>query len=269
MRQFISILNQPVVWLTMALVAGVALRAEDSLSAEDILKRYIEERKANLPRARQYTLTNKETHIFFDGKGEEKSRSSKTFDVVFLEGDTYRKLIARDDKPLSAGEAAKVEKEMQKTAEERRKGTAVFSTSRNISIASDEDLFTLHTCKIAGQEEIEQRKTWVVQCDPRAGLVAENPSEKEKLTTSRRLWIDEKQYALVKFVDTVLEGNPLETPGSTTTVKFALINNDAWLEISLVIDGHLHFAKFIKPKVRTEYVNSNFKKFDVQSTVTP
>ena len=104
---------------------------------------------------------------------------------------------------------------------------------------------------------------------PQAGRVAADLHEKEKLTTSRRLWIEEKQYALVRFVDTALNGNPVELPGSTTTVKFALINNDAWMQTSLVIDGHLHFAKFLKPKVRTEYVNSNFRKFDVQSTVTP
>jgi hypothetical protein len=242
----------------------------DSLSAEDILKRYIEARKANLPRARQYTLTNKETHIFFDGKGEEKSRSSKTFDVIFLEGDTYKKLIARDDKPLSVAEAAKVEKELQKTADERREQRKRQPMmSRSITTASDEDLLKLFTCKVTGEEQIKQSKTWVIQCDPQAGRVAANAREKEKLTTSRQLWIDETQYALMKFVDTALEGNPLELPGSTTTVQFALINNDAWMQTSLVIDGHLHFAKFIKPKVRTEYVNSNFKKFDVQSTVTP
>ena len=68
----------------MVLAVGLALGRADSPSAEDILKRYIEERKANLPRARQYTLTNKEIHIFFDGKGDEKSRSSKTFEVIFL-----------------------------------------------------------------------------------------------------------------------------------------------------------------------------------------
>lgn len=265
MRQFILNRNRRGASLAMALVVGITLGRADSLSAEDILKRYIEERKANLPRARQYTLTNKETHIFFDGKGEEKSRSSKTFDVIFLEGDIYKKLIARDDKPLSASEAAKVEKEMQKTAAERKRQPII---SRSISMASDEDLLNLFTCKVAGEERIEQNKTWVIQCDPQAGRVAANAREKEKLKWSRRLWIDETQYAPVKFVDTALEGNPLELPGSTTTVRFALINNDAWMETSVVIDGHLHFAKFIKPKVRTEYVNSNFKKFDVQSTVT-
>ena len=254
----------------MALLVGLAPGRPDSLSADDILKRYIEANKTNRLKARQYTLTNKETHIFFDGRGEEKSRSSKTFDVIFLEGYTYKKLIARDDMPLSPAEAAKVEKEMQKTAEERRaERTRQPITSRSISMATDEDLLKLFKCKVAGEEQIGQRKAWVIQCDPQAGRVAENAREKEKLTMSRRLWIEEMQYAVVKFVDIALEGNPVELPGSTTTAQFSLINNDAWMQTSLVIDGHLHFAKFIKPKVRTEYVNSNFKKFDVQSTVTP
>jgi hypothetical protein len=57
-------------------------------------------------------------------------------------------------------------------------------------------------------------------------------------------------------------------PGSTISWDFENIHDDAWLGISGVIDGHLQFAKFIKPAVRTEYKNTNFQKFDVQSTIT-
>jgi hypothetical protein len=38
-------------------------------------------------------------------------------------------------------------------------------------MASDEDLLKLFTCKVAGEEKVEQSKTWVIQCDPQAGRV--------------------------------------------------------------------------------------------------
>jgi hypothetical protein len=57
-------------------------------------------------------------------------------------------------------------------------------------------------------------------------------------------------------------------PGSTIATDYQKMNDDAWLAESMTIDGHLQFAKMIKPRVRTEYHNSKFQKFDVQSTIT-
>ena len=57
-------------------------------------------------------------------------------------------------------------------------------------------------------------------------------------------------------------------PGSTITWEFDKINQDAWLVVSGTIEARLQFAKIVKPRVRTEYRNSDFRKFDVKSTIT-
>ena len=38
--------------------------------------------------------------------------------------------------------------------------------------------------------------------------------------------------------------------------------------VSGTIEARLQFAKIVKPHVRTEYRNSDFRKFDVESTIT-
>jgi hypothetical protein len=58
------------------------------------------------------------------------------------------------------------------------------------------------------------------------------------------------------------------TPGSTFSWEFEKIAAEVWMQTSGVIAGHLQFAKLIKPQVRTEYEDSKFQKFDVQSTIT-
>ena len=103
---------------------------------------------------------------------------------------------------------------------------------------------------------------------PKAGHAAANAHEKEVLSFRRKLWIDEADYELLKSVYTVVGQHIVFLPGTTLTWEFAKINNDVWLSSRGVIDGHLQFAKFIKPAVRTEYKYSKFQKFDVQSTVT-
>lgn len=79
--------------------------------------------------------------------------------------------------------------------------------------------------------------------------------------------IDQTNHQLLKCVYTALEGHPVMTPGSTIECQYSLINNEVWMETFSAINGKLHIAGLIKPRVRTEYMNSNFKKFDVQSTI--
>jgi hypothetical protein len=238
-------------------------------TADEILNQYRAANKANQLVVEQYTDTSKTTHIHYDGKGRETSRDSETYDFMFLEGAPYAKLIARNDQPLSAAENAKEDEKLKRTAEERRAHEHTPFTQRNVHMASIADTQRLDSCKIAGEEEIGQRKAWIIQCDPQPGLKPANKAEKEKLSTNRRLWINQKDHMLVKLVDTALEGNPTMTPGSTITNQYKLINNEAWCMVSSIIEGHLKIAGMIHAQVRTEYSHTNFKKFAVQSTVTP
>jgi len=52
------------------------------------------------------------------------------------------------------------------------------------------------------------------------------------------------------------------------TEEFERIDNDAWLQVHRSIYFHFQFAKFIKPTGRSDYRDSKFHKFDVQSTIT-
>ena len=61
--------------------------------------------------------------------------------------------------------------------------------------------------------------------------------------------------------------SPFQNRGSRCESAHSIAGG-VWMETSGLIDGHLQFAKLIKPKVRTEYTYSKFQKFDVQSTIT-
>lgn len=261
MRPSISI---PIL-LTTSLVSG-CVAAENT---EDILKRHIEADNRNHVRAESYAYTSKETQFQFDKQGNVKSSRSRTFDEMFVEGQPYRRLVAKDDKALSAKDAAEEEKRQQQTAEERRRGRRNGVFHKSVSAAESEDLLNLETCQIAGEGALNGRSAWVLQCDPRTDRMPANPHEKDVQTFRQRLWIDKADFVRLKAVNTALEGNPTLLPGSTMTFEYALINNDVWMLITLVIDGNAQFAKMFKPKVRTEYKNEDFKKFDVQSTITP
>ena len=239
--------------------------AED---ANEIVKRYIAADSKNWERGSQYTFVEHADYFSFDKNHQPKKDRSETHEVVFVEGDSYKKLVARNDKPLDAKEQAKEDKKMQQTAEERRKQRRSGLFHKTISLGSNDDLLTLFDHRIEGEEEIRGHKTWVVVCSPKEDHAPANAHEKEVLSFQRKLWIDQADAVILKSLFTVVGQHISFMPGSTLSWEYERINDDAWLATSGVIDGHLQFAKFIKPAVRTEYRYSKFQKFDVQSTIT-
>lgn len=252
--------------LLLALLAALPIRAAQD--PNEILKRFIEADRRNWERASQYTYVEQADYFGFDKNGQPRKDRSETHEVVFVEGGAYKKLVARNDRPLEAKEKAKEEKLLQRIAAERRKQRRAGLFHKDVSLGSYEDMLTLFDNRLVGEEEIRGRKAWVIASTPKEGHAAANAHEKEVLSFQRKLWIDEADYQLLKSVYTVVGQHIVFMPGTTITWEFAKVNDDAWLTVSGVIDGHLQFAKFIKPTVRTEYKNSKFQKFDVQSTIT-
>jgi hypothetical protein len=239
--------------------------AED---ANGIVKRSIETQGKNWERASQYTYVEQADFFSFDKSGQPKKDRSETHEIIFVEGLTYKKLVARNERPLEPKEQSKVEKLMQRIAKDRREQRRSGIFHKDVSLGSDEDLLTLFDNRVLGEEEIRGRKAWVIGSTPKEGRVPANAHEKEVLSFKRRLWIDEADSVPLRTEYTVVGQHIAFTPGTTITWDFEKINDDAWLTISGVIEGHLQFVKFIKPAVRTEYTNSRFQKFDVQSTIT-
>jgi hypothetical protein len=247
------------------LISVPVLAAEEP---NEIIKRFIEADAKNWERASQYTYVEHVDFFDFDKNGQPKKDRSETHEVVFVEGATYKKLIARNERPLEAKEQSKEDKKLQRIAEERRKQRRSGLFHKNVSLGSSDDLLTLFDNRLVRDDEIRGHKAWLIASKPKEGHAAANAHEKEVLSFQRKLWINQADYQLLRSEYTVVGQHISFSPGTTLTWDFEKINDDAWLTISGVINGHLQFAKFIKPAVRTEYKNSKFQKFDVQSTIT-
>ena len=252
--------------ITVVLLAILPVWGAEDANA--IVKRFIEAQGKDWERASQYTYVEQADFFSFDKSGQPKKDRSETHEIMFVEGLTYKKLVARNERPLELKEQSKVEKLMQRIAKERREQRRSGIFHKNVSLGSGEDLLTLFDNRVLGEEEIRGRKAWVIESTPREGHVPANAHEKEVLSFKRKLWIDEAEHVPLKSEYTVIGAHVTMTPGTTITWEFEKINDDAWLTTSGVINGHLQFVKFIKPAVRTEYKYSKFQKFDVQSTIT-
>ena len=250
----------------LLLLAALPLAAADDVHA--ILQRVVEAQGENNKRAGQYAFVEEVDHFTYDKAGQPKKDRSETYEIVFVEGLEYKKLVARKGKPLEPREQAKEDKKLRETAEERRKQRRSGLFRRTVSTGSDQDLLTLFDSRLLGEEEIGGRKAWIVECIPQPGRLPANDHEKQVLSFRKKLWIDEAENVYVKVIDTAIGDRTAFKPGSVFTWEYGKVNEDAWLPVTIVLDAHLQFAKFIKPWVRTEQRYSNFRKFDVQSTIT-
>jgi hypothetical protein len=80
--------------------------------------------------------------------------------------------------------------------------------------------------------------------------------------------VDEEDGVTAKVEVLAVGDGSFMKPGSSITIEIAKINDDAWLPVFTVFDARIQIAKVIRDSVRTEPRSSNFKKFDVKSTIT-
>ena len=81
----------------------------------------VEADRRNEKNAQQYTYVQETVRFAADKDGQMRQTGTETHEVIFVEGLKYEKLIAREGKPLTPKEQAKVDKDMRQTAAERRK----------------------------------------------------------------------------------------------------------------------------------------------------
>jgi hypothetical protein len=243
--------------------------------ANAIIQRLLEAQKANGDRIQPYTYIEEAVHSTYDKNGALKRDYTETSEIIFVEGYPFHKLVARNGKPLPAKEQAAIQRMVDQTAEQRRRqprppaGGQLVMGDQRIDLGANRELLTLFDNNLKGEEEIRGRKAWVVECTPGTGREPPSEHEREVLSFRRTLWIDQAENVPLRIVMSVIgEGIHFALPGSTLRIDYDLIAPGVWCESGVAFDIWHRSGKEFKPWKRTEYTESKFRKFDVQSTIT-
>lgn len=241
----------------------------------EIIERLVAAQKTTADLVQPYTYTEEAVHYDYTGNGSLRKGITETREVIFVEGWPFHKLVARNGKPLPAKERAEIEKSIHETAEERRRrphtpeGGYLAMGEQRIDLGANRELLTLFDNRLRGEEELRGRKAWVIESTPKPGYAAQSEHEREVLSFRRTLWIDEEENDVARMELAVVgEGIHFAAPGSTIRLDNIRLAPGVWLTSELALDIWRPAGKGFKPWKRTEYISSNFHKFDVQSTVT-
>uniref|UniRef100_Q01UF6 Uncharacterized protein n=1 Tax=Solibacter usitatus (strain Ellin6076) TaxID=234267 RepID=Q01UF6_SOLUE len=247
----------------------------------EIVRRATELDRRNTEISRSYTYLERHEQRELDAHGGYKKIESTTIDVTVLEGSPYRRVIARNDKPLSAQEQQQEEAKLQKSIVERRRET---KEQREQRIADWErrqqkqrepmkELADAFTFTMAGEETVNGGDTWVIDAMPKPGYRPKTQSTSFFPKVKLRIWVEKSGYHWVKLdmesLDTITFGGVLirMAKGGHLTVENTRVNNEVWLPKSAILKGSIRIALVKVLRGEISYSFSDYKKFQADSRV--
>jgi hypothetical protein len=247
----------------------------------DLIREAAEKDIQNDKKQRDYTYIQREEEHKLDGKDQVKSSESKTFEIMVLYEEPVRKLIAKDDKPLSESDAQKEDEKVQKIIE-KRKNESDNDRQKRLEKRNKEqedgrqfvkEIADAYIFRFVGEESLEERKALVIDADPRPGYEPKMKDAKFLPKFHFRVWLDEAEKQWVKLdiqcVDTVSVGLFLLRlhKGSSIQIEQVRVNDEVWLprHVALKLDARLALLK--GPNISEDVTFRDYRKFRTDTKI--
>ena len=265
--------------LLATLTAGAG--AAQATDPQQIIQRAFEASERNDEIQEQYTGNERVEERKLDKDGVVKDSSSQTFEVLYLFGEEYEKLIAEDDRPLSADKAAKEQRKLDKAYAERADESAREREKRLDKQRKEEEeqrKFRAEIVKafdftLVGEETVDGRACWVVDGLPRPGYEPSISRAKFLQKIKARAWISKDDYNWVRAeaetIDNASFGGFIVKLKEGAVLEFTqdFVNDEVWLPASfdLRFDAKIGLIKSLRREIAVRW--SDFRKFQAESTL--
>jgi hypothetical protein len=130
----------------------------------------------------------------------------KTYQVLMVEGSPYHRLLAIDDRPLSAKEQSKEERKLRdeivlrqnESPRERARRIAKYEKDRRHDHAMLMDMVGAFDFRLAGQENVNGHDCWILDAQPKPGL---EPKDRETNVWLPKSFSVRVKAAALGFID--------------------------------------------------------------------
>lgn len=257
--------------LALIALACPVLVAQD---AHEIVRRAVELDKGNDVQWRSYTYLERQHQKQFDGDGKVKSQTLRTFEVSFPDGSPYRKLVARNDKPLSPEELKAEEDKRQWTIEQRRRESRDQREHRVSEYRKRQDrqreplqeIPDAFTFRITGSETLAGIDAWVIDAAPKPGYKPKSIYTAFLPKMKARLWISKRDNHWLKLdaetTDSFSYGAFLIRigKGAHILMEQSPVGDGVWLprRIALAGSARILLVKSVRAQLDTQY--SDYRK---------
>lgn len=235
----------------------------------DIIRRAITADEHNWTAARNYTFSERVNLRYLDSQGRVKSQEVRINDVMLLDGSPYRRLVALDDRPLSAGEEKKEQEKLVRVIVERREETSAQRAQRLAEYATRpewqreawRELPEAFDFRLATKDVWDGHNTYLIEATPRQGYQPTSRTAKMLAHLQGKLWVDKQDYHLVKaevdVVDTISVGLFLVrvAKGSHAAFEQTRVNDEVWLprQVRAFVSARLGLLKVLRIEQEIDY----------------
>ncbi len=231
--------------------------------------------------ARNYTFLQREVESDLDGADKPKTTQNRTWDITMQEGSPYRRLVARNDQPISAEEQKQEADRLQWSIEERRKETPQQrelriskwrgrEQRRSEPVKELPDAFDFH---ILREEALNGVATWVIDATPKPGYKPKSTVTSFFPKVTLRLWIDKRDYqcarAEMEIQSTVTFGGFLVrvAKGGHLMLEQTRVNDEVWLPKRFTMEASARLMLVKGYHRALDMTFSDYKKFQTDSRV--
>jgi len=264
--------------LVLLVAAGAAVIFAQS--ADEIVARSCKRENENLSLRRQYTYRRTDDIKQLRNESE-KQRELKTYDILYIDGTEYKRLVEKDGRPLPEKEAreeqAKLGKEIAKHKGEsdsdrrkRRENEAKqLDEDRKVRLEIPKD----YRVTLLGQEGVNGRSCWKIQAEPKPDYKPVNKDAKFLPKMHGTIWIDQQNYEWAKVdaesLDTISAGFGLLRVGKgfRFILEQRFVNEEIWAPVSIQIKASARALLFVGGNFDVRISFQDYRKYSVSSTV--
>jgi len=265
-----------------SLATGLAnvLAAPD---AREIVRKSVELDQANWLRMKDYTWVARSTERRFDSDGTVKSVERSAWETVMVDGEPYRRILERNGQTLPPAERKKqqdkldqsVAKLARETPEEKRRRLADYEMRRRKEREFLRQIPDAYDFRIEGEAQVDGHDAWVIVGTPKAGYRPRDRDAKPLPKIRGKIWVDKSSYQWVR-----LEAESTETiafglflvrlnPGAKLVFEQTRVADELWLPRRMYMKGAGRLALIKRIAMEEEITWSNYRRFQVDSTIVP
>ncbi len=237
----------------------------------------------------RYTYSERTIFRQLDASGKVKKTEERLYEVYpsLEERSTYRKLISKDGKPLSAEEIEKRERAQNKrvdelqrkrareSADEKRRREAKEAEEKRKEEETLDEAFRLYKTTMLGRELWEGQPVIALAFEPRAGYQPKSLEAKVLAKVRGKAWFGEADQELIRIEaelgDNLSFGLGLIArlnQGTHMVFQRRRVNNEIWLPAQSHFTGTGRILIFRGFRIDVETTYSDFKKFSVETSIS-
>jgi len=256
------------------LLAAACSLAEAQEDPREIVRRAVQQMQQDLIATRHYDFLQRSETRELDSAGHEKSHKILLYEVTMLEGSPYRRLVGRDDRPVSDEEAHQEQAKLEDAAAQRKKETpaerqrriADWEARRQRDREPIAELPEAFDFKMAGHALIAGRDAWVIEATPRPEFHGRTRISKLFPKFRGKLWVDRASYQWLKteaeVTDNVWWGFFVArlNKGARLSLEITQVDGGEWLPRHFKIDASARVALVKSIHIQLDTTYSNYRK---------